>query len=384
MELDDSLHSAVFAPNFIPPKPDLLLWEFSINDYGYHIPQETIVEQEQSMLLAWLREVEKLRPQRPPKVICIYLWKSPFEFNDKGRIHNPVYEAHAQLAREFDFVVGHVNVASYFDEMRGLLDVNEMKKLFLADAHHPNNVGHLVITFLLLHLLRGIGTEVNMDFGTQTKQGSASKDAAKYKWFCGIDSEEKRFVRSQVVEYDDGDKLFRGWRSPLATGTLEEPQNGIQAGSRQLVFDQTSSANKQTLGKKDPLRTDRQGSISLSCCRGNKGASIGGYTTLSVAEAGKPIKNAQSLFLAFGPGFSVVRTLKVFIGSDKQNVEGKLIRVSREEWPCFWSWEDVYDPMWFAFSQEQARISSMQLCVENEECDSDEKSQAMLVSIAVY
>ena len=170
-----SLHSAVFAPNFIPPKTDLLLWEFSINDYGYHIPQETIVEQERSMLLAWLREVETLRQQRPPMVILIYLWKSPFEFNDKGRIYNPVYEAHAQLAKEFDFVVGHVNAASYFDELGDLQDVNEIKRLFLADQHHPNDTGHLVITFLLLHLLRGSSTDANLDLDIQPKQGDISK-----------------------------------------------------------------------------------------------------------------------------------------------------------------------------------------------------------------
>lgn len=30
-----SLHSAVFASNFLPPNTDLLLWEFAINDYAY-------------------------------------------------------------------------------------------------------------------------------------------------------------------------------------------------------------------------------------------------------------------------------------------------------------------------------------------------------------
>ena len=332
MELDDSLHSAVFAPNFIPPKPDLLLWEFSINDYGYHIPQETIVEQERSMLLAWLREVETLRQQRPPMVILIYLWKSPFEFNDKGKIYNPVYEAHAQLAKEFDFVVGHVNAASYFDELGDLQDMNEMKRLFLADQHHPNDTGHLVITFLLLHLLRGSSTDAHLDLDIQPKQGNvSSKGTAQYKWFCGTDSEEKRYVRSQVTEYDGGDTSIRRWRSPLGTGTLEEPQNDIQAGSRQMVFVQTSFGNTQILGKQDPVRTDRQRGVSLSCCRKEADTPISGYTTVSVPEADEPIQDAQSLFLAFGPGFSDVNKLKVYIGSDERGVEGKLIRCSGQK-----------------------------------------------------
>ena len=81
----------------------------------FNMPEESHIEQERSMLIAWLREVEQMRP-RSPKVILIYLWKTPFELNEEEKINNPVYDAHAQLAKEFDFVVGHVNLATYFDE----------------------------------------------------------------------------------------------------------------------------------------------------------------------------------------------------------------------------------------------------------------------------
>ena len=381
-----SLHSAVFAPNFFPQYTDLLLWEFSINDYGYHIPEESIIEQERSLLIAWLSEVEKMRPQNnPPKVIMIYLWSVPFEFTDHQRVSNPVYDAHAQLAKEFDFVVGHVNVASYFDELR--MKENDLKQLFLADAHHPSAAGHLSIAFLLLDLIRGKGSGGKAGSerrkGTDVDLPSQHLHRPMYKWFCGTESEAKKFVQSQVVEYGDGDDgIFSRWRSPLGTATLETPRNDVLPGTRQMFFDFASS-EMQILGKQDPLRMDRQGSTSLSCC--TAGASTSDYTTVKVPENADSIQNARSIYFGFGPGLSDVKDLKVYIDSDKEHVNGKLINVGDEEWKCFWSWKDVYDPMWFAFTEERTEISSIRICVENDRCDEEQElSEAMLISIAVY
>ena len=49
----------------------------------------------------------------------------------------------------------------------------------------------------------------------------------------------------------------------------------------------------------------------------------------------------------------------------------------------------MYDPMWFAFTEQQSEISIMRIFVENDRCDEDrinmqEQSEAMLMSIAVY
>ena len=392
----NSLHSAVFAPSFIPPESHLILWEFSINDCGQHIPgEQNIVEQQRSMLLAWLKEIERLRPDSPPpKVIFVYLWKSPILLNNQHRIMNPVHDAHAHLAREFDFVVGHVNVASYIEGLE--LKFEDMRTLFLSDAHHPNKTGHLVISFLLLNLLRGFPNSADMDLldheqrhHHQQHWNSSLKHSEQYTWFCGTENEDKRFVRSQIVEYDSEKSLFQGWRSPLGVATMEMPQNDIKVGSRQLVFDQISSTNKIILGKQDPRRNDRQGSVALSCCMGEN-APINGYTTVSVPEGSKPMKDVQSLFLGFAPQFSDVRNLKVYVDSVERNVDGRLIRALNEEWPCFWSWQNMYTPMWFAFSKEQASVSSIHICVENNNCDKEDdqtqekQSQVLLISIAAY
>lgn len=368
-----SLHSAVFASNFLPPNTDLLLWEFAINDYAYgdYMLEESHIEQERSLLIAWLREVEQMRP-RPPKVILIYLWKTPFELNEEEKINNPVYDAHAQLAKEFDFVVGHVNLATYFDEPN-MPRLEDLQRLFLSDPHHPSSAGHLAVTFLLLNLLRGKGEWSSSKSIVQPKLGKVEK----YKWFCGTETEEKRFLQSRIVEGGDASS---GWRSPLGTVTLEEPQNKVVSGSRQLVFDPESSDGMKILGKQDPLRKDRQGSVSLACCTGNSNSN---FTTVGVPGNTEPMQNVQAMFLGFGRGMSDITDLKVYIESDSKDVNGKLIR-DLHDWPCFWAWRDIYDSLWFAFSEEQPKISSIQICVENEQCEDNGQSDAMLISMAVY
>jgi len=361
-----SLHSAIFASNFLPPQTDLLLWEFAINDYTYNanIPRQNRIQQERSILIAWLREVEKMGP-KPPKLVLVYLWKKPFEFNEKQEIYNPVYEAHAQLAKEFDFVVGHINLASYFDELHAekMLSFEDLKGLFLADAHHPNVAGHMAVSFLLLNLLRGKGdwstlTNTNTKVETESIAQPKQSKIEKYDWFCGNETEDKRFIQSRIVE---GGEISSGWRSPLRSMTLEEPRNV----KKQLELDIALPDKIKTLGKIDPVRSDGQKSVSLACCSGKLHSS---FTTIKVPAGAEPMQNVQAMFLAFGSGLSNISDMKVYIDSDTNPVNGKLINVPHD-WPCFWTWSDIYNTKWFAFSEEQPKVSSMTVCVESEQCD---------------
>ena len=106
--------AAVFAPNLLPPNTDILFWKFAINDYESANRDH---ELEYNIFIAWLHECEKMYP-KPPKVILVYLWGSPFHFDENNQIFNPVFEIHAHLAKEIDFVVGFVNLASHFDELQ--------------------------------------------------------------------------------------------------------------------------------------------------------------------------------------------------------------------------------------------------------------------------
>ena len=292
-----------------------------------------------------------------------------------------MYEAHAQLAKEFDFVVGHINLASYFDELHAekMLSFEDLKGLFLADAHHPNVAGHMAVSFLLLNLLRGKGdwstltntnTKVETDSIAQPKQSKIEK----YDWFCGNETEDKRFIQNRIVE---GGKTSSGWRSPLRSMTLEKPQNW----QHQLELDIASPDEMKTLGKQDPVRIDRQGSVSLACCSGTHQSSS--FTTVKVPKGAEPMQNVQAMFLAFGKRLSDITDMKVYIDSDTNPVNGTLISVPHD-WPCFWSWNGIYDTKWFAFSEEQPEVSSMSVCVESEQCDVRGQSEAMMISMAVY
>ncbi len=144
----------------------------------------------------------------PPKVILIYLWKAPFALNGDRRVNNPVYKSHAKMAKKFHFVVGHVNLKNYFDELNSAagLGLRGLKRLFLADVHHPNSLGHLSISFLLMNLLRYGRKWTNSKHQEQ-------RELENYDWFCGNETKDKSFLRSRVV----GDSIDAdlGWQSPV-------------------------------------------------------------------------------------------------------------------------------------------------------------------------
>lgn len=388
-----SLHTAVFSSNFIPANVDLLLWEFAINDYGYHIPDETRVIQERSIFLAWLQEVEKIKP-KPPKVILIYLWRTPFQLDAYQKIDNPVFTSHNRMAKHFDFVVGHVNVASYFDDIP--LPFQDTKQLFLADNHHPNGMGHLAISYLLLAMLRGGQSEWLDDSHNQQQEAlpSSSNQQSKdipavienFQWHCGNETEDKRFIARQVVKYMENEQ-DTSWRSPRATWSLESPQNTVSVGKRQIVAE--NALDVSILGKIDLKRNDRQGSIQLACCKPGLSSSSRNITTFKISNKGHDpaMKNIQSIFLGFGKNMSDVSKMKVLINEEGDFLRGKLIKVSHD-WNCFWSWQDIYESMWFVLPrrivQPQTKVASLQFCVQNKQCLQGHNSGVSLISMAVY
>jgi lysophospholipase L1-like esterase len=407
-----SLHTAVFAPYNLPYNTDLLLWEFAVNDYGYHIPEDTRVRQERSMLLAWLREVEQLKPQ-PPKVILIYLWRAQFsQVNDEEqRIDNPVFASHEQLARQFDFVVGHVNLASYLDELLNPPDFDSLKQAFLADGSHPNQAGHSAIAFLLMSLLRGTGTGSNNPGNAHSIDTIESKnilmspsshhshdeEIETYAWYCGNETRQKSFLQSRIVSQPQSggsgglDAATSGWRSPVGTMTLEMPQNEQGSRPRQLILASSTGGNSTItiLGKQDPLRSDRQISVAMECCSfsSNDGDAHNSdaFTTIRLANSTEsPMRGVQAIFFGFGTGAAKVGNIKVYFNAETTSTAATLLRVVPKNWPCFWSWRDIYRPYWLILAEEKPSVSSMSFCVKNKKCRNNRSSDAMLLSMAVY
>jgi len=292
----------------------------------------------------------------------------------KHKVNNLVYDSHAQLAKDFDFVVGHVNVGSYFNEL-GIPKLEE--HLFLADYFHTNQIGHLAQSYLLLKLLSGKGRWAKTKNNKIITEQPSKIGVENYSWFCGNNTKDKRFIQNRIVQNGS----LPGWQSPLGSMTLETPRNDIRiSGSKQLIVQHKSPNEIKVHGEQDPSSLDQQDSISLECCTGN---SINKFTTVIVAENTDPMQNAQAIFFGFGQGLSNFTNLRVYIDSENNSANGRLIKVPND-WPCYWTWRDMYDTWWFAFDDKQPKISSMQLCVEHERCETSGISNNMLISMAVY
>mmetsp|Transcript_16016 Transcript_16016/g.30221 ORF Transcript_16016/g.30221 Transcript_16016/m.30221 type:complete len:668 (-) Transcript_16016:52-2055(-) len=400
-----SLHSAMFSPNFLTDSMDLILWEFAINDYGYHLPNASRISQERSILSAWLEEVKLISSNSPPpKVILVYLWKAPFQLDEfQQKISNPVFLSHNRMAKEYDFVIGHVNVASYLDDLP--LSFDETKQLFLADGHHPNHLGHLTISYLLVTMLQG-----KEEYFVSTNLTDHKKTSTASMWFCGNETWDKRFVQSQVIQQQLRENAAPGegqivplhwWRSPQASWTMELPQNELAPVTRRQIIAE-NIIGVHSMGKIDKLRKDRQRSIEVACCETNIESSTatnyitsntktfiaGNFTTLRVADYNYPLKKVKSVFLGFAKNMSNISNLKVRVNQEARDEQGtfltgKLIKVPHD-WECFWTWEDVYDSQWFIFPEIQDRLFSFQVCVENNQCVVNNDSGVALISISVY
>lgn len=386
----DSMHSAILAPNFFPSNTDIVFWEFSINDHfrfikSPHDPKS----QMRSIFIAWLREMEKIKP-RPPKVIIVYLWGFNFEWNgETQKSFKPVYEAHAHLAKEFDFVVGFINAASYYDELA--MSHNDIKQIFFADMNHPNETGNLVIAFLLLNLFRGQG--MWNDDGSETSfvhsnvlemknaKGTLVPKHDKVEmveWYCNTSSQKGKLV---------------SWKSPLGVASLEEPNNNhiSELIPRQLAFDLDPKAQIKTFGRASPTRYDRKKAIPLACCASTTDDNAyhtnkRNLTSVIVSKGAKSMQNVSSIFFGFHKDIHTkkfdFRKIKVYFGSSAFNdnameVSGKLYS---DNCPAPWPW---YSSLWIDLESEHQNVSSIHMCIENKYCEDYGQSEAMIMTVIV-
>mmetsp|Transcript_44228 Transcript_44228/g.47924 ORF Transcript_44228/g.47924 Transcript_44228/m.47924 type:complete len:253 (+) Transcript_44228:1434-2192(+) len=231
---------------------------------------------------------------------------------------------------------------------------------------------------------------------------NSSVQHMRYEWFCGNKTFDSKFIKDRVVDESD---IVVGWRSPLATMTLEEPQNQYDINSTllKLVIDSKLSDDGVTIfGKQDPLRIDRVRSVALPCCSRlisflthtqNQNQS---FTDVRISKVNHSTRmgNVRAMFLGFAPNKSNIDKLKIFMESlgDEYDirtpVSGKLIKVP-QELPCHWTWDAVYSSYWFAFSEKEDPLrdfTSLSICVENSQCESsdDRRSGVMLISVALY
>lgn len=371
----NSLHSALMMDNYIPPNTDIVLWEFAINDYGYNFENDSKRASEtRNELLFWLDRVAAVQPQ-PPLVILVYLWKRPYQHDENGSIVNPVFDQHQKLAAHYDFVVGHVNLASYIQELN--LTEEIAKKVFLADQHHPNAIGHAVVGFLLLELLIRekdiVSQDILLEESNNGKLATMTANGKKptYQWNCGTETEGKRFVYRRVQPNP------KDTPKPLASFTTELPKN-TDVFPRMMTVEVSSSSLVKTtlLGKTAENRDDRLLSSTLPCCQSNDVFELVSSSTMQ--------EGIQALLLGIahyrGP-------VQVYVGSNTtEPVEGRMIH-GAGGWPCLWNFKGIYENAhWFALDHERYDVSRIGLCSRDSCCskNSVNESCSSLLSLVVF
>lgn len=296
--------------------------------------------EERNGFIFWLDRIAEIKP-KPPKVILAYLWKTPFLMNEDGVI-NPVFEHHDRLAAAYDFVVGHVNLASYMKEMK--LDFGQAHQAFLADHHHPNPLGHAVLANLLLDFLRD-----------ETRVPKERLLAKKYtfEWACGNETGQKQLIQRLVQRRPHSSPL------PVASFTNEHPKNPNT--DRPGMVSPTKEMDTVLLGKVAPHRDDRQLSVPLPCCRG----ALDKSPTIDFAGQ-RPIRGEFRAFLL---------GIYEYSGGIRVHLDGQLASgamVPAYEWPCLWNFRDVYHGHhWLALDAPWRNISTIGFCSVDSCCTSD-------------
>mmetsp|Transcript_1264 Transcript_1264/g.2526 ORF Transcript_1264/g.2526 Transcript_1264/m.2526 type:complete len:634 (+) Transcript_1264:92-1993(+) len=355
-----SLHTAIFFDSFIPVDSDLLLWEFSINDaIDWFQDPEVFRQSLQSDLMVWLEEVSRMK--RPAKVILVYYWNTPYHHDaTANEIVGRAFEAHATIAREYDFVVGHVNVASFIDEVYFPGCTSWETCPLLSDKHHASKLGHVVTAYLLLNLLnpsKELLLPPAMEDDVIVRGGEGSSN---YEWNCGVETDAKLILKHAVTD------PTIGWKSPLGTWTLDLPAYD-QKTPRNLVAG-PGLGDIEVVDKADPIRQDRKRSTALGYCNSSGDASF------SVIAPLEPMERVQAVLLVFKRHETVLDSpdINVLLNGSNVTTNGQLLPMRAEKdpsilrnWPCHFSggWSSFADTYWYTFEEPQSMINSMELCI---------------------
>lgn len=245
-----SIHSALMRHHFFPPNVDLVFWEFAINDMIFkdHFTKSPIRDAKAARrsLEMWLDAMEQNTP-RPPHVILVYLWDSPFKVKMNKTVSQLVFDAHQSFAARYPFVVGHVNLAEYVEELEW--GHGWCKQLLVRDYHHPTWLGHAMMGYLLMDLMTTDPDRLRLTMN-QTQELERNVTVLKTDFGC-----HPRYNAFQEV-IDESKVSIADW-------TAEVPRNRkIFPGM--LVMEHASF--NVTLGKQDPTRIDRQLAVGLPCC----------------------------------------------------------------------------------------------------------------------
>jgi hypothetical protein len=344
----NTFHSMQLMHSYFPVHADIILWEFAINDALEGGRDDASKAQNQrNQLILYLEQVARVareRQQEPPLVILVYLWDMPFGMST-GKIKQRTFHSHRHLAERFDFVVGHVNGAKYVDSL-GLAEA-QAKAFVIADGHHPNSRGHMILAYLLNDFV------MNEQRLAKPKE-VVNQTLSSYIWDCGEDTTPRKLLKNLLAK-----------RHPVASYTEELLKNDelLRGMLRPNV-----TAPRVHCGKIDPIRRDRQYCSVLPCC--NKA-----NYTFDVARY-SPLQGMQVHLSPDRRGASV-------LFNDK-NVTNSLF--SAKGWGCIFDsgFDFLYD--WFVLEQEEP-VSRISFCNHLPTCGAKVEppsNSLCLMSFAVY
>jgi hypothetical protein len=288
----------------------------------------------------------------PPKVILIYKWDPPFHRDTATqKIVSRAFDAHGAMARQFKFVVGHVHLAAYIDELQIRNCQGNNKCPILSDHCHIGKIGHMATAFLLLNFLNPSKVSEVLP-----STADVNIDHANYEWSCGVETDAKRILKEVTTT------ASKEWRAPLGTWTLELP---LHAPGR--LVDGPRMGNPHPVGAEDPVRSDRQRATSIYMC--DNANEVGSFSVVASLE---PLRNARVVLLTFrNHDLMDTDSFQVRLNGSSERTKGVLVpvRVKRsadiqEEWRCHFScpWSHSADVYVYVFDEPQAAVHSMELC----------------------
>jgi hypothetical protein len=344
----NTFHSTQFIHSYFPEHADILLWEFAINDD--FSSKSSSINECRNMIILYLEQVARVakqRQQEPPLVIMLYLWNYPFEVTNNGKVYTAAAEAHRNLVESYDFVVGHVNVAKYFESWQ--LSNLQTKAIGLADEHHPNPRGQLIMTYLLNDFLMN---------EQRPEKPKVPYLGLPLTWVCGEDSLEKHSVRDLVTH-----------RYPIASFTAEVPRNEDML-EGMLLPNSYANFTIQVVHIFNARRQDRQGSIVLPCCHT-------GNATFPISHQYRPLQGIQ-------PHLHPEDNHGATVYFDGENVTHKLI-TSNTSWPCIFGYHGKFLYHWIVLEQER-NVSDISFCNHQPTCGTENASAPFtaLMSMALY
>jgi len=144
----NSFHVAYLMDSLLIENPDIVLWEFSINDVYFspkHIFNFSPSRRHEDYPLRTFLKMVQNAPGITPLVVLGLLWPNPENYYGLETI-----EKYMEAGAAYSNVLGYVNLGNY---RSSLADLNERNRLTISDMMHPSELGARYFSDLFIMLL---------------------------------------------------------------------------------------------------------------------------------------------------------------------------------------------------------------------------------------